>query len=184
MPLPTALKYMKNSIDRVKHRRQHFTVRILHNNSKKCLPMFQKNQKKSFTKTPLQACQTHLPSTALHRALSHLISALYAHKSAYTQQQCCMHATAWKSTTIQGREARHEPLTLVRKSKQASSDHTANILWEIFKPKQTTVGLEMDKSWKGKSSYLCLWESERLARCVLAVIANAESEPRHPRMQH
>lgn len=107
-------------------------------------------QRKSFTKTPLQACQTHLPSTALHRALSHLISALYAHKSAYTQQQCCMHATAWTSTTIQGREARHEPLTLVRKSAQASSDHTAKILWEQFKPEADDfVGLEMGKSWKG-----------------------------------
>lgn len=76
-------------------------------NSRKCPPMFKKPPKKSFTKTPLQACQTHLPSTALHRAPSHLISALYAHKSAYTKQQCCTHTPQYEQR-LQFREERQD----------------------------------------------------------------------------
>lgn len=68
-------------------------------------------QKRSFTKTPLQACQTHLAITAQHTALAHLAlacSALYAHLSAYTKQQH-ERATVSSSTTSQERGQRHNP---------------------------------------------------------------------------
>lgn len=148
-------------------------------NSKKCPHMFKKNPEKSFTKTPLQACQTHRPSTALHWAPSHLISALYAHKSAYTKQQCCTHDTVSTSTTIQGREARHKPSPSHHwgKGARASIDQTEA---------DDSVGLYIEKRWNRWSS-LPTYASEKIRGWL--VVSSLSSpmlrvNPRHPRMQH
>lgn len=109
-------------------------------NSKKCPPMFKNPPKNHSQRLPCKPAKQHLPSTALHRAPSHLISALYAHKSAYTKQQCCTHATVWTSTTIQGREARHKPSPSHQwgKSLHVSIDQTEA---------DDSVGLYIEKRW-------------------------------------
>lgn len=144
--------------------------------SKNCLPMY---QKKSFTKTPLQACQAHLPITALHTALSHLPlarSALYTHTSAYTKRQY-EHATVRTSTTIQEWGQRCKPSPSQRRNNKwqktrvrVSTDHTAicfespssrkwyefvGIDWKVGKEKAIFLPMPLRK-WKKERVWLVM----------------------------
>lgn len=81
--------------------------------------MSSKVQNLPFTKSPLQACQAHLPIAALHTALAHLplaCSALDAHVSAHTKQPH-QRATASTSYHNSGKRAktRAKPITLAKK---------------------------------------------------------------------